>query len=178
MKDSAVVVFTSRGVERLISDGGSGDWVLNSKRASECEYVVCVQNRVPADYHGDDWGGVSDPHKSAFFIGKISKVVLSPTWDGELPRRWLITISQYATVSYPDMWSGARNPVAYSSLSELGIDEQSLKFIDMPFVRIEAPKFEDKKVLDDAGITIKEAKILLSKKYDVSEESIEITIRA
>lgn len=178
MEDSAVVVFTSRGVDRLIKDGGSGDWVLNNKRASECKYVVCVQNRGPADNHGDDWGGVSDPHKSAFFIGKISKVVLAPEWDGELPRRWLIAISQYATVSYPDMWSGARNPVAYSSLSELGIDEESLKFIDMPYVHIEAPKLEGKKAVKDTGITIKEAKILLSKKYDVAEESIDITIRA
>jgi len=177
MKDSAIVVFTSRGTELLLREGGSCSWVLNSKRASECQYLVCVQNREPAD-HGNDWGDVSAPHKTAFFIGKISSVVLSPEWNGQHPKRWLVRVSKYATVAYPDMWAGARNPVAYSSLSELGIDESSLNFVDMPFVDIGSPKFEDKTVSSEAGITIKEAKLLLSKKYDISIESIEIIIRA
>jgi hypothetical protein len=178
MNDSAVVVFTSRGFERLLSDGGSGAWVLSEKRASRCKYVVCVQNRDPADNHNNDWGGVSDPHKNAFFIGKISDVVVSPEWDGSRPTRWLIRVSEYAKVAYPEMWDGARNPVAYSSLSGLGIDENALSFKKMPDVEIKSPEPYQEEDPYPNGISIQQAKILLSKKYEVSEESIEIIIRA
>jgi len=178
MNDSAVVVFTSRGFERLLNDGGSGAWVLSEKRASRCKYVVCVQNRDPADNHNNDWGGVSDPHKNAFFIGKISDVVISPEWDGSRPTRWLIRVSEYTRVTYPDMWDGARNPVAYSSLSDLGIDENVLSFKKMPEVEILPPEPVKEANLYPEGISIQQAKILLSRKYEVSEESIEIIIRA
>ncbi|MEM6052038.1 hypothetical protein AAH450_15850 [Erwinia sp. P7711] len=178
MSDSAVVVFTARGFDRLLSDGGSGAWVLSEKRASRCNYVVCVQNRDPADNHNNDWGAVSDPHKNAFFIGKISDVVVSPEWDGSRPTRWLIRVSEYAKVAYPDMWDGARNPVAYSSLSGLGIDENELSFIRMPDVEINSPEPAQEEEPYPNGISIQQAKILLSKKYEVSEESIEIVIRA
>lgn len=178
MNDSAVVVFTPRGLECLLSDGGSGNWVLSEKRASRCSYVVCVQNRDPADNQNDDWGTVTAPHKNAFFIGKISKVVLAPDWDGKHPKRWLIKVSEYAEVSYPDMWDGARNPVAYKSLSELGINDKTLKFKKMPEVEIISPApTPDAEPFPD-GISIQQAKILLSKKYEVSIDSIEIVIRA
>lgn len=178
MNDSSVVVFTARGLGCLKNDGGSSAWVLSEKRASRCKYVVCVQNRDPADNHNNDWGTVTAPHKNAFFVGMISDVVLSPEWNGKHPKRWLIKVSQYAEVSYPDMWDGARNPVAYSSLSELGIDERKLKFNKMPEVNIESPKAAPEEDPFPEGITIQNAKILLSKKYEVSIESIEIIIRA
>lgn len=178
MNDSAVVVFTARGFERLLEDGGSSAWVLSEKRASRCKYVVCVQNRDPADNHNDDWGNVSAPHKNAFFIGKISDVVASPDWNGSRPKRWLIKVSEYAKVSYPDMWDGARNPVAYSSLSNLGINEKELKFIKMPEIEINSPVAHQGAEPYPDGISIQQAKILLSKKYEVSIENIEIIIRA
>jgi hypothetical protein len=178
MNDSAVVVFTARGFNRLLSDGGSGSWVLSEKRASRCKYVVCVQNRDPADNHNNDWGSVSDPHKNAFFIGKISDVVTSPEWDGSRPTRWLIRVSEYAKIAYPGMWDGARNPVAYSSLSDMGINENELNFKKMPYVEIKSPETVQEEEPYPYGISISQAKILLSRKYDVSEESIEIIIRA
>ncbi|WP_431021862.1 Nmad3 domain-containing protein [Erwinia rhapontici] len=178
MSDSALVVFTARGLDRLISDGGSSAWVLSEKRASRCKYVVCVQNRDPADNHNDDWGTVTAPHKYAFFVGMISDVLLSPEWDGKHPKRWLVKVSQYAEVAYPDMWDGARNPVAYSSLFELGIEENKLKFKKMPEVTIEPPKAVLEEEPFPEGITIQQAKILLSKKYEVSVDSIEVIIRA
>lgn len=178
MNDSAVVVFTARGLDRLLSDGGSSSWVLNESRASRCKYVVCVQNRDPADSRNNDWGTVIAPHKSAFFVGKISDVVLSPEWDGKHPKRWLIRVNEYANTEYQHMWNGARNPVAYSSLSELGIDEDKLIFNKMPSVEIKSPKFVPDADPYIDGISIQQAKILLSKKYEVSTDSIEIVIRA
>ncbi|MGI3453772.1 hypothetical protein ACRQQF_31240, partial [Citrobacter arsenatis] len=143
-----------------------------------CKYVVCVQNRNPADNHNDDWGSVSAPHKSAFFIGKISDVVVSPEWDGSRPTRWLIKVSEYAKVAYPNMWDGARNPVAYSTLSDLDIDENDLNFNVMPDIDVTSSKIVQEKKTYPDGISIQQAKILLSKKYEVSAESIEIFIRA
>lgn len=178
MNDSAVVVFTARGFDRLLSDGGSGSWVLSEKRALRCKYVVCVQNRDPADNHNNDWGDVSEPHKNAFFIGRISDVVVSPEWDGTRPTRWLIRVSEYAKVEYPNMWDGARNPVAYSSLSDLGIDESVLNFNKMPDVDVKSPEIASEDEPYPDGLSIQQAKILLSKKYEVSVESIEIIIRA
>lgn len=182
MKDSAVVVFTARGVERILSEGGTQSWVLSDSRAKRCQYVVCVQNRDPADNHNNDWGCVTDPHKYAFFVGKVSDVVISPEWDGSRPKRWLVRVSEYAQVAYPNMWGGARNPVAYSSLSELEIDVNTLVFNKMPDVEIKYPTQVnvDSKTEETylEGISIQQAKILLSKKYEVSEESIEIIIRA
>jgi len=178
MNDSAIVVFTARGLETLLSEGGSQSWVLNQNRAKNCKYLVCVQNRSPADDYDHDWGKVSDPHKNAFFIGLIEDVVESPEWDGSKPTRWLIKVSKYAETAYPNMWDGSRNPVAYTTLSELGINEQDLNFKLMPFVEIPAPNITNKNKKNEDGISISQAKILLAKKYDVSEDNIEIIIRA
>lgn len=174
MNDSCVVVFTARGMTRLINEGGSQAWVLNSKRAKRCKYLVCVQNRDPADYQNDDWGDVSDPHKNAFFIGKVSDIVESTEREGDHPKRWLVKVSEYAHIAYPDMWDGARNPVAYSSLTELGIDEKDIIFNKMPIIEKEISDVGT----EEEGITIQQAKKLLAKKYEVSVENIEIIIRA
>lgn len=180
MTDSTIVVYTARGLERMLKEGGSQAWVLSEKRARGCKYVVCVQNRDPADNQHNDWGDVSDPHKNAFFIGKIADIVPSPTWDGSRPKKWLIQVSEYAHVAIPDMWDGARNPVAYSSLKELGINENSIIFNKMPkpAVEIAQPKTVQPTEPQLSGITIQQAKKLLAKKYEVSEDNIEIIIRA
>lgn len=189
MNDSAVVTFTARGKDRLVREGGSRSWVLNSKRVRNTKYLVCVQNRDEADNHGNDWGEVSAEHKHAFLVGKIADVVLvreqKMDSNGKLkPKRWLIQISEYAEVDYPDKWDGARNPVAYSSLTELGIDEEELKFLPMPeaeyetYCEEEIESESDSSDTQDEGITIKEAKRLLATKYDVSSDDIEIVIRA
>ena len=37
-------------------------------------------------------------------------------------QRWIIEISEYAVVDYPETWGEWRNPVKYTTLEELGID--------------------------------------------------------
>lgn len=190
MNDSAVITYTARGFERTISEGGSGIWTLNARRVRKTKYLVCVQNRGKADYHGNDWGNVSAKHKHAFLVGKISDVVLVrekkiDSNGKRKPQKWLIVISEYAEVDYPDMWDGARNPVAYNSLTELGINVDDLKFTKMPKVdkNIEDLVDEEQDVEEycsdilSEGITIKEAKNLLAIKLDISPDDIEIIIR-
>jgi hypothetical protein len=169
MNDSVIMVFTARGFDSLMNDGGSQAWVVNDRRASQCPYLICVQNRISGESHLDRWGDSTAPHLQAFFIGKISDIVTSPEWDGAKPKRWLIKVREYAKISLPNMWFGSRNPVAYSSLKELGIKIEDLHFNPMPLLPGE---------IASKGITIQQAKELLSQAYDISADNIEITLRA
>jgi hypothetical protein len=116
---NAVVVLTARGPEKILAEGGSQNWRLDKDRARESPYLVCVQNR-----HNGDWGGATEPHGTAFLIGRITEIVPSP----EKPNRWLIKIGQYARIDVPNVWGPWRFPVRYMSLEELRIDPATLEF--------------------------------------------------
>ena len=91
-KRSAICVLTARGIEKILGDGGSQAWVLDAKRARQCEYEVCDQNRG----FTDDWGHVSAPHHTAFIVGRLKDVVRSKELDSE--NRWILTFSEYAEI--------------------------------------------------------------------------------
>jgi hypothetical protein len=116
---NAVVVLTARGPDKILAEGGSQNWRLNEDRARKSEYLVCVQNR-----HNGNWGSATEPHGTAFLIGRITEIVPSP----EEPQRWLIKIGQYAKINVPNVWQSWRFPVRYMSLEELGIDPEKLEF--------------------------------------------------
>lgn len=163
--NSAVCVLTARGIERILSEGGSQAWVLDAKRARECEYVICVQNRG----FEDDWGKVSAPHHTAFLIGRLKGVVRSQEEDCE--NRWLLTFSEYAEVNVPDAWPGNRNPVLYTDLQQFGINVHELDFHPMP-------EQEPAAVPKAAPLTIAQAKSGLAQTFGVDPSAIEITVRA
>ena len=72
------------------------------------------------------------------------------------------------------MWNGQRNPVAYGSLTDLGIDPNELHFELMP----EAPPATAPSPLAaPAPLTIAQAKEALAATYGVQPQSVEITIR-
>src|SRR5438552_1663307 len=129
-KDSppAIAVFTADTVEEILAQRGSGGWVVNPAKASKCKYVVCCRRQ--------NWktrkAGV--PNRAAFLVGVISD--LQKCIDSENDRgqsRFLIEISKYATLNKPGVWNeDARNPVAYLTLDELGIDLRGLKFKPLP----------------------------------------------
>lgn len=122
----AILVFTGRSPERIVKEGGSQAWALDPKRASECSYVICTQNSN-ADR---DWADPTEPHGTAFLIGKIKKVVRSK--ERQEPNRFMIEISEYARLDIPRVWKGDRNPVRYITLEELKIDPAKLAFNEMP----------------------------------------------
>jgi hypothetical protein len=163
---SAVCVFTGRGLDSLLADGGSRAWVLDAKRARACDYVVCVQNRDDKD----DWGQVSAPHKTAFVVGKLKDVVRDPESD---QKRWILVFSEYAEIDIADAWPGYRNPVFYTDLNSLNIDVKSLDFHAMP-EQENAPASEGM----HRKLTITEAKEGLALNFGVSPSAIEITVRA
>lgn len=159
---NAICVLTARGIERILTEGGSQAWVLNARRAREFDYVVCVQNRGFAD----DWGHASAPHHSAFLVGRLRDVIHSE----ERPERWILRFSEYAVVDVPNAWPHLRNPIRYIELQDLGIDVNALEFHPMP-EREAQPTAR-------AGLTITEAKEGLALTFGVSPSDIEITVRA
>lgn len=166
-KRSGIFVLTARGIETILAEGGSQAWVLDAKRARQCEYVVCVQNRG----FTDDWGHVSAPHHTAFIVGRLKDVVRSKEQDCE--NRWLLTFSEYAEIDVADAWPGNRNPVLYTDLESFGIDFDALQFQPMP----EQQEPQIKSAGKHEPLTMAEAKAGLALAFGVEPSNIEITVR-
>jgi hypothetical protein len=172
-----IAVFTARSPDRIITEGGSQAWVLNPVRAKLCRWLVCTQNLHNPDHEFSD---ATEPHGSAFLVGKILGITQSPEGRED---RWLIEISEYARVTVPDVWQHWRNPVRYTSLSDLGIDVTSLKFEPMPCAK-EPPAKRERVAHKPAAaawppatLTISEAKKALAATFGVKPDAVEITIR-
>ncbi len=162
MEHSAVVVLTARGPEKILTEGGSQAWRLNRDRAEEAEFLLCVQNR-----HNGDWGRATEPHGTAYLVGRISEVVPSP----ERPERWLIKIKDYARVKTGPVWDGWRYPVRYMTLDELGIDPSALNFEEMPEAATKGGESEAK-----LGDVIATAKQKIARAAGVAPEAVHITV--
>src|ERR1700722_9030066 len=122
MSKEVAVVFTAKSVERILREGGTSSWRLDRNHARRCDFAICTRNA------NADWAEGSEPHHSAFLIGRTSDVVPAP----DRPGRWLIQFSEYALVNLPDVWKGDRNPIKYETLDDLGIDASTFKFEPMP----------------------------------------------
>lgn len=122
LSPTAIMVMTARGPARIKHEGGTQAWALNPDNARKHPYVVCVQNQ-----HNGPWGGATEPHNTAFLIGRVSSIEPSP----ERPERYIIRMSEYARIAVHVVWPG-RNPVRYVTLSDFGIDPSKLEFKPMP----------------------------------------------
>lgn len=174
---TAIVILTVEGPAKILSQGGSRAWRLNEGRARVSEFLVCVQNGNKGEW-GSMWGVPTEPHNTAFLIGRITEIVPSP----EEPKRWFIKIGEYARISVPGVWQAWRYPVRYLSLEELEIDPAKLTWETMPDVP-ETPKRDTSREaapMNGAGgkaLTMAEAKKGLALTFSVPPEAIEITIR-
>jgi len=175
--ENAIVVFTARSPERLIREGGSQAWILNPARAKLCTWLVCTQNRHNPNHEFSD---ATEPHGAGFLLGKISGVHKSPEAGDE--DRWIIEISEFARIDYPNLWDHGRNPVRYTSLERLGIDTSTLKWEPIPGRDSEpapvvaTPSAGNSKA-NVGALTMAEAKKGLALTFNVPPEAIEITIR-
>lgn len=155
LKMSDVIsVLTYKSVETIIAAGGTQSWALDRNRAARCDYVVVCRNTRTHNPEGPE------DHGTAFMVGKVKDVVPSTETEG----RWLILISEYALVEWPDEWQG-RNPVAY------------WKDDDYEDVDFKALDYEPLEKLP-RGLTILEAKAGLALGLDVPESAIEIIVRS
>jgi hypothetical protein len=200
MPHSAIAVFTATRRAEILEVGGSASWVVAEKQARRQEFLVCVRNVREVDFHDHE------PHGTAFLVGRISGLK-AHGFDRKGMQRWIIEISQYALVNYPEKWGEWRNPVKYTTLEELGIDLEDLKFQPMPAptrileapenALLKGPPFDPAdlnwklipyptEILEASGsaeipkkfgLTIAEAKAGLALKFGVPPESIEILIK-
>ena len=161
-----------KSIESILSEGGSSSWRLDRNNARQCDYVVCTQN-AHADGPGADG---KEPHRAAFVIGKVKDVVPAAL----MPGRYLIQFSEYARVSIPEVWNGDRNPVKYTTISELGIEPAKLNWEVMP----ESSSAQTPALAPDVtayatgkALTIAEAKQGLAITFGVAPEAVEITVR-
>jgi hypothetical protein len=172
-KENAIVVFTARSPKRIIREKGSQAWVLNPARAKLCTWLVCTQNRHNPDHEFSD---ATEPHGSAFLLCRVSGVCKSE--EDSTGRRWLIVISEFAQIEYPDAWDHRRNPVRYTSLEQLGISLDGVKFQPVPSSNEAAALPEPRPAGSHPGmLTISEAKKALALTFGVKPEAVEITIR-
>lgn len=170
MPHSAIAVFTANSRDEILKVGGSASWVVAEKQARRREFLVCIRNARDVDFHDHE------PHGTAFLVGRISG--LKPYGiDKKGMQRFIIEISEYAIVDYPEAWGEWRNPVKYITLEELGVDPKKLKFKPMPErtkVLPPPPRPERSKT---GGLTIAEAKSGLALQFGVPPEAIEILIK-
>ena len=170
MPYSAIAVFTANSRDEILEVGGSASWVVAEKQARRREFLVCIRNARDVDFHDHE------PHGTAFLIGRISG--LKPYgYDKKGMQRWVIEISEYAVIDYPEKWGEWRNPVKYTTLEELGIDPKKLKFKPMPAPTkvLEPPAAPER--AKTGALTIAEAKVGLALQFGVPPEAIEIHIK-
>lgn len=174
-----VAVFTARSPQRILREGGSQAWALDDVRVRTLPFLVCVQNK---NNPNRDFSDASEPHGSAFLVGRITDVVPSP--EDPTSGRWMIQIGEYSTVQNPkNVWQGWRNPVKYGTLEDFDIDVSKLKFHSVANVRMELAPAQPSPLLraaddvDVAPISIASAKLGLAAFYGVPPEAIEIVIR-
>ncbi|WP_146191528.1 hypothetical protein [Azospirillum humicireducens] len=169
MSDEIVLVYTARGRDRILSDGGSQAWVLDPNRVLKCQFVVCVQNR-----HNGAWGGADHQHGEGFLVGRISGVIPSKEGEG----RWLIQFKEFAEISIPNCWGGWRNPVRYEGKDTFefinDIEFKDLIFSPLPSSQPSSSHAENTTVI--RPLTIAEAKRGLALGLGVPESAISITI--
>ncbi len=169
-----LLVFTMEPPELILSQGGTQEWKVREWRAKQCRYVICVQNQFG---HYRDWTcRPTQPHGSAFLIGRIADVVAT-TED-----RYLIKISDYSRINLPDFWPGGQMPVRYRSLADVGVDPDSLDFAPIENSGIGSERGPAPPRSNDAApevrpLSLADAKRGLAATFGVRPESIEITIR-
>jgi hypothetical protein len=180
MDTDCIAVFTARSPSRIVREGGSQAWTLDAARVRKLPYLVCVQNLNNPDR---DFSDASEPHGSAYLVGRIADVVPSP--EDPNSGRWMIQISEYSTIQNPDnVWKGWRNPVKYGRLEEFKIELDKLKFHsvsefqkDLRHPELSRPSAPPQSNSLISPMPLSAAKLSLAAFYDVPLDAIEIIIR-
>jgi hypothetical protein len=167
---SAIAVFTANSRDEILAVGGSASWVVAEKQARRREFLVCIRNARGVEFYDHE------PHGTAFLVGRIGG--LEPHGvDRKDMQRFFIKISEYDLIDYPEAWGEWRNPVKYTTLEELGIDPEKLKFKPMPTpTKVLTPPAPPERSKTGA-LTIAEAKAGLALQFGVPPEGIEILIK-
>ncbi|WP_063037690.1 hypothetical protein [Nocardia grenadensis] len=170
--ENTVAIFTGKSLRKILDEGGSQAWRLTPARVRRCEWIVITQNAHNAEPYADG----TEPHGSAFLVGRISGVVPATHPDAD-PGRWMVEFSEFARCSIPDVWQGDRYPVRYTNLDELGISLDGLEFEEYTPPTAAPFAAEPPAEPTPGPLTIAQAKAGLAENYGVDTDSIEIVIR-
>ena len=164
-----IAVLTREPLAQVQSEGGSGNWAANADRIRKYPFLVLVRNGKhplsPTDVK----------HGTAFLVGRISGTHVAPASAQTVkgyPRQF-IEISEFASISVPDVWSKSQNPVWFTDLKMLGIDESKLKF---ELIRPAAPQ---KSTLSTpkTDLDLADIKREIGLRYNVPASAVIIEIR-
>ena len=168
MDDSAIAILTRESKAEIVHSGGTGNWALKPRRARATSYVVCVRN--DRNEHPD----AGERHGTALLVGIVSGLQLVGERDGV--KRWRVLFDRCASIDKPGVWGNWRNPVRYTTLSELGISLDPLKFSLSERANERLEEARDGK--DVPPLTILQAKAGLARGLGVRPDQVEISIKA
>lgn len=178
MSNNALIVFTAKPIEMIHQQGGTASWVLSAASMRDVRFVVCTRNSDRT--YDEECGPRTEPHGSAFLIGKVSGLKQVGERNGR--KRYLVQMSEYARVMVSDFWMHERNPTRYTDtddLRERGIDVEKLDWLPMPGQeRYRVMPFVQDEVAATVGdgLSITEAKQGLAVRFGVPEDAIQIVI--
>ncbi len=168
MAEPALVVFTSRTLDRMAREGGSQAWTFSPLSARACRWLVCVWNARGAYAESEPDRLV---HGEAFLVAPIDSIEPSP----QEPERWIARFHEYAKISKRNAWNGQRLPFRYVELGELGIDLTTLHFVPVPHEHSSRKPGQPQH--QAMPLSIEEAKLGLAARFNVAPENVEIVIR-
>jgi hypothetical protein len=163
--NDTVMVFTSKSLETMRSEGGTGNWAGREERLKHTKWVVATRNLKSAWTQGDE------PHGSAFLIGRISGVKAASAPESD---RFVIQFDRYANLAIPNAWTNNRNPIAYTSLSALGIDPERLEWRD--FSASTAQGSQGTPPLEAPANVIDQARTMIAHALSIPPDAVKITV--
>lgn len=153
-----VMVFTSKSLETMKQEGGSGNWAAKKDRIKHARWIVATRNQKSG------WTQGEEGHGSAFLIGRVSGIKSAPAPESN---RFVIVFDRYAELKVANAWTGDRNPVAYTDLATLGINPDELEWKD--FGTVEASGSTPAAVID-------QARLLVANAFSISPDAVKITV--
>jgi hypothetical protein len=164
MKDT-VMVLTSKSLETMIVEGGTGNWAGREERLKHTKWVVATRNLKST------WTQGEEPHGSAFLIGRITGVKVAPPSEAD---RFVIQFDRYANLSIPGAWTNNRNPITYTNLSALGIDADNLEWKDFPNTKVQT--LREPSPLEAPANVINQARAMIAQSLSIRPEAVKITV--
>ncbi len=159
------MVFTSKSLETMIMEGGTGNWAGKEERLKHTKWVVATRNLKSA------WTQGEEPHGSAFLVGRITGVKAAPPSEAD---RFVIQFDRYANLSIPNAWTNNRNPITYTSLSSLGIDAEKLEWKDFSATKVQTLRTES--AVEAPASVIDQARAMIAQALSIRPEAIKITV--
>jgi len=162
----AIALFTREPLDEILENGGTGDWVTSADRVRQYPFVVLVRNRNHPSSPSDV------DHGTAFLIGRVFGTRVAEKRAANGYPRIFIELKDYAQVNVKNVWSKSQNPVWYTNLETLGIDENEIEFAPISHVAT-----AQRETAASENNALAEIKRDLAKLFNVPASAVEITIR-